>query len=269
MSSLTFNGKTAVSFGLRIGGVNVYDAQEREVKTYTVPGRIGAVYPALDLSQIPNEIREYTAALYMRASSDDAVQHRMANIRDWLMNTGDYAELSDSYEPDLYRRAFFTGSFAPIRKGAGQNFEIPLRFSCDPRRFISGNHSFTLNGQMGDVAYTTPDTVDGFSIREASKPLIYISKGDDFQTVSFTDINVVGGSPRNVCFGQLKLKAYEEDFWFDAETLKAWLDDVDKTPCNEIIDDVIGEIRLGPGPTKISFTSSMLSMTFYPRWWVR
>ncbi len=263
MSSLTFNGKTAASFGLRIGGVNVYDAQEREVQLYTVPGRIGAVYPALDLSQIPNEVREYSAALYMRASSDDAVQHRMANIRDWLMNSNGYAELSDSYEPDLYRRAFFTGNFAPIRKGAGQNFEIPLRFSCDPRRFISGNHDFTLDGTQGDVNYTTPETVDGFTIREACKPLIYISKDESYNTVNFTDATT------NVRFGQLLIKGYEEDFWFDCETLTAWVDDVDKTPCNEIIDDVIGEIRLGPGPTKISFLSAMMSMRFYPRWWVR
>ena len=261
MSSLTFNGSSNAVFGLRIGGFNVYDAQEREVQLYTVPGRIGAVYPATDLSQIPNEIREYNAGLYMRAASPSSVQLRMANIRDWLMNTNGYADLYDSYEPGLYRRAFFVGNFAPVRKGAGQNFEIPLRFSCDPRRFIAGDHSFTLNGAQGAVSYDTPSTVDGFTIREAAKPLMKISKGDDYQTVKFSQSGSV--------FGQLKINGIDDDFWFDAETLTAWHDDVDKTPYNEMIDDVIGEIRLGPGPTTISFTSSMMSIKFYPRWWVR
>lgn len=261
MSSLTFNGRSAATFGLRIGGVNVYDAQEREVQLYTVPGRIGAVYPALDLSQIPNEVREYSAALYLRAATPATVQNQMASIRDWLMNSGGYSELSDSYEPGLFRRAFFVGSFAPVRKGAGQNFEIPLRFSCDPRRFIAGDHSFTLNGSQGAVSYQTPSTVDGFVIREAAKPLIYISKGNDYQTVNFSASGSV--------FGRLLLNPIEDDFWFDSETLTAWHDDVDKTPYNEIIDDVVGEIRLGPGPTTIAFNSSMMSMKFFPRWWVR
>ncbi len=269
MSTLTFNGKTAASFGLRIGGVNTYDGQEREVQLYTVPGRIGAVYPALDLSQIPNEVREYNAGLYLRASTPDAVQHRMAEIRDWLMNSGGYAELSDSYEPSLYRRAFFVGNFAPIRKGAGQNFEIPLRFSCDPRRFISGNHSFTLHGGTGTTTYTTPESVSGFLIREACKPLIYISKGPDEMQITFTDMTEEGGQPRNTQIGKLIVRAVEEIFWFDSETLTAWLNDAEKTPCNGIIDDVIGEIRLGPGPTKITLNTALALTEFYPRWWVR
>lgn len=267
--TLNFNGATADSFGLKIGGVNVYDASERTVQTYAVNGRIGAVYPAVDYSQIPNEIREYTAGLYLRAASADTVQKRLASIRDWLLNTGGYAKLSDSYEPGLYRRAFFTGGFSAVRKGAGQNFEIPLRFSCDPRRYIAGNHDFTMTGSAGETTYTTPTTVSGFSIREAAKPLIYISKGDDQMEITFTDVTVVNGSPRNVQIGQLLLSADEADFWFDTETLTAWLDDSNKTPANNLIRDVVGEIRLGPGPTKISFTSSLVALTFTPRWWVR
>lgn len=266
MSSLTFNGTTAASMGLRIGGVNTYDAQEREVQLYTVPGRTGAVYPALDLSQIPNEVREYNAALYLRANSAENVERRMAAIRDWLMNTGGYAELSDSYEPDVYRRAFFVGNFAPVRKGAGQNFEIPLRFSCDPRRFLTGNNNFSVDGT---TTYTTPSRVNNFKIREASKPLMFVSKGAGIMSATFTDVTVVNGSPRNQQIGKVEFSATEENFWFDAETLTAYLDDVNRTPCNNMIADVTGEIRLGPGPTKISFDSALLSINFNPRWWIR
>ena len=264
---LTFNGKTSSSFGLRIGCPSVYNASGRDVSTYYVPGRIGAVYPALDYSQIPNEVKEYNAALYMRADSMEQVERKMEDIRDWLMNVDGYAELTDSYEPQFYRRAFFTGGFAPVRKGAGQNFEIPLRFSCDPRRFLTGTYNFEVHGARVPVTYTTPATVNGFSIREGSKPLIYISKDAVVATITFTDVTVHSGTPANVELGKIYLSGDEADFYFDAESLTAY--DESGDPCNQYITDVTGEIRLGPGQTEISINTSEVALTVTPRWWVR
>ena len=166
--SLTFNGVTAESLGLRIGAVRVYDAPGREVQTYMVPGRIGAIYPTKDLSQIPNQLREYSAALYLKSASDEEVERALASLRAWLMIDG-YAELTDSYEPNFYRRAFFSGDFLPERRGAGQDFVVPLTFSCDPRRYIRNVPTLKVRGQ---VTITTPETVQGYHITEASKPLI-------------------------------------------------------------------------------------------------
>lgn len=266
--ALTFNGVTAASLGLRIGGVSSYAAPGREVQTFNVPGRIGAVYPAKDYTQVPNEIREYNAALYLRAGSKESVERRFAEIRNWLLNAKGYVELSDSYEPQFYRMAFFTGDFSPIRKGAGQNFEIPLRFSCDPRRFLVGYYAFEVSaGGSSTASYTTPETLDGFRINDSAKPLIWISNGGEQVTVTFTDVTEVNGTPRNVQIGQLTIASRLADFWFDSETLTAYLDD--GTPANNLIVDVSGEIRLGPGQTRISFNSALITMTFYPRWWVR
>ena len=261
--TLTFNGKTAASLGLRIGGVKPYAASGREVQTYYVPGRIGAVYPAVDYSQIPNEIREYAAALYKRAGSMEIVERAMTEIRGWLLNVDGYAVLSDSYEPQFYRKAFFVGDVIPTRKGAGQNFEIPLRFSCDPRRFISGNYDFTISGGVGTVTYTTPATVNGFTIRDGCKPLIFVSTGGYNTTITFSDATT------NTQIGQIILAGggNEDEFYFDAETLNAYYED--GTNANANIEDIVGEIRLGPGATKISFNDPTVALTFTPRWWVR
>ena len=262
--TLTFNGVTAASLGLRIGGVSSYAAPGREVQTYYVPGRIGAVYPAVDYSQVPNEIREYAAALYKRAGSNETVERAMADIRDWLLNADGYAVLSDSYEPQFYRRAYFVGDVIPTRKGAGQNFEIPLRFSCDPRRFIAGVSDFTVHGASGTVTYTTPATVNGFSIRDAARPLILISTGGNNTIITFTDATT------NALIGKIELSGVggQTDIWLDAETLNATFVS-DGSNANTIISDIVGEIRLGPGPTTISFNDSLIALTFTPRWWVR
>lgn len=266
--SLTFNGITAASLGLRIGSVNPYDAPGREVQTYAVPGRIGAVYPPKDLSQIPNEIREYSAALYKKAASMETVERAMVQIRRWLLGVDGYAELSDSYEPQFYRRGFFTGDFAAIRKGAGQNFEFPIRFSCDPRRYIAGDHHFEVHGAVVPVTYTTPISVNSFQIDEAAKPLIFVSYDGIEFTVTFTDVTEENGTPRNVQIGSFTVRAgTEADFWFDTESLIAYYPD--GSDANARIKDVTGEIYIGKGQTKISINVATAALTFYPRWWVR
>ena len=261
-----FNGFDTRDFGiyrLRVGGVNSYAAPGREVQAYYVPGRIGAVYPAVDYSQIPNEIREYVAALYLRAEANTYVQKMMTLLRQNLLDVDGYAILTDSYEPSFYRRAFFTGDLVPTRKGAGQNFEIPIRFSCDPRRFLLGEHEFYVYGQAGGVTYETPSVVNGFTIKDPAKPLIKIDTGGDAATISFTDATT------NVQIGQIKLAGYGEaaEFYFDAETLSAY--DENGENANGLVDDVVGEIRLGPGPTIISFNDPTVALTVTPRWWVR
>ena len=261
--SFVFNGMSSLDYGLRVGGVSSYAAPGREVETYYVPGRIGAVYPAVDYTQIPNEIREYSAALYMRNRINSYVENMMTLLRQDLLDVKGYGILTDSYEPSFYRRAFFTGDFVPTRKGAGQNFEIPLRFSCDPRRFIAGNHNFVVYGGSGTVTHDTPDIVGGFIIETPAKPLIGIDSGGDEVTITFEEADT------GIQIGQLKLISYGEsvNFTFDAETLMAYY--ADGSSANSLVEDVIGEIRLGPGSTRISFNSSTIALTFTPRWWVR
>ena len=264
--SFVFNGFSSLDYGLRVGGVSSYAAPGRELQTYYVPGRIGAVVPASDYGTIPNEIREYAAALYMRAHINGYVENMMTLLRQRLLDVNGYAILTDSYEPNIYRRAFFTGDFVPTRKGAGQNFEIPIRFSCDPRRYIAGNHDFIIYGGSGTVTYTTPDTVSGFIIDDPAKPLIKISTGGNATTITFTD------DATNAQIGQIILAGggsqLATDIWFDAETLNATFVS-DGSNANTLISDVVGEIRLGPGSTRLSFNDPTVALSITPRWWVR
>lgn len=256
--SFTFGGVTAESLGLRVGGVNTYGASGRSVQTYYVPGRIGAVYPQKDLSQIPNEIREYSTALYLQNATPEQVERAMAAIRAAVMTEG-YSELRDSYEPDVYRRAYFDGDYLTDRKGAGENFEIPIRFSCDPRRFIVTEMHYIING-IGQIS--TPSSVNGFTITEAAKPLLLISNGDQNTIITFSD------TASGATIGTITVQG-EADFFFDAESLDAYTEGDPTVSANQYVQDVSGEIRIGPSSTTISIDTSQAAVTIYPRWWVR
>ena len=261
---LWLNQIDAAELGLKIGGINVYDAPGREVQTYRVPGRIGEIYPKKDLSQIPNQIREYTSAYYRHGASRDSVSKGLDDIRAWCMEDRVH-EIRDSYEPGIYRLGWWSGDFSPVRKGAGENFEIPLRFSCDPRRFIANAPDLVLS-QTAGTTVVTPDTVLGFPIREVAKPLLYVSTDQNLSTITFED-DVTGDF-----IGQIKIAASEatdREFYFDAEDLTAhYMIDGDPSADQEI-EDVLGEIRLGPDRVRVSVNVATIYVRITPRWWVR
>lgn len=267
---LTFNGLTASSFGLSIGGVSVYGGAAKRQNPYIVPGRFGAVFPPADYTDVENEMREYTAALYLRSAPDGDVADAMAAIRNWLFSPDGYAELSDDYEPLLWRKAVFSGDFVPVRKGSGNNFEIPLTFSCDPRRFVIEQGPIVVNPAEGPKTITTGGLYYNYPVNDTCYPLISINKFRNTanESIVFTD------TVTNTEIGRISLQPIEIDFVFDSETLTAY-DPTDDSPADSAILDITGDIRLGPNPTEISFETTnspaivYTQLSIVTRMWVR
>ena len=267
--SLTFNYTTAASLGLRIGGVDIYKTTGNNIKTVTVPGRIGEVVPVSVEKLINNELREYAAALYLRASSAETVEQSFTAIRNWLLNVDGYGRLSDSYEPSFYRRAYFSGDFVPRRKGAGQNFEIPLTFSCDPRRFIANVADTVLNsGASGAMtAIITPPAPNGIGwyITEPAKPLIKIegNYANDPFTLTFTDSNYTED------YGHITVAEDIGTLYFDCETLNATSQPNGGANLNPWITSVSGNLSIGVLGGFVKRNNVDAKITITPRWWVR
>lgn len=267
--SLTFYNKSAASLGIRIGGVDSYKASGNNIQPVTVPGRIGEVIPVEAETMIGNEIREYKAALYMRASSVQDVEARLAEIRHWLLNHKGYQTLSDSYEPSFYRRAYFSGEVVPMRKGVGQNFEIPLRFSCDPRRYIAGVQDTVMNiGAAGSLtAVIIPPQPAGLGqfITTPAKPMIKIegNYANDPFTLTVTDPTYTED------FGHIAVAEDVGTFYFDVETLNATSGPGYGANLNSWVTDVGGDLSLDTVAAYIKRTNVDAKITITPRWWVR
>ena len=267
--TLTFGGHAASEFGMRIGGVNVYSASGNNAQMFSVPGLIGEVFPDEADVVVPNEIREYSAAIYLRNASAAAVEARMNQIRSWLLDYAGYVQLTDSYEPSFYRKACFVGSFAPIRKGAGSNFQVPLSFSCNPKRFIANAPDFVM-GTSETVTEVTPYAVSGYSINKNAKPLIKISNtggNNPAFLIRFRPFNSIDPSEE---YGSISVAANipsTETIYFDAETLNAT--DGNGRNRNQYILDVTGDIFLPPSRSIVQKTATGAKVTITPRWWVR
>ena len=266
--SLTFGQTELTDLGFRIGGVRSYQAPGGNNGLVLIPGRLGEAI--MDPSQIdvPNEIREYDAALYMRASSMQAVSRKMVDVRQSLILQDAYRELSDSYEPDFYRLAVWTGDFLPERAGAGQNFKIPLRFSCDPRRFIAGVTPTTMavgGASEVNISATAIASARGFSITEFSRPVIVVTiKSTTGFTLTLDGQNVHGEIKFDFSGAFVGSKVY-----FFADTLSASYDSLGKTNANSMIEDVTGDICLNPSGTDIERTTTTHLVEIVPRWFVR
>ena len=266
--SLSYRGISAASYGIKIGGVNTYKGAGNKLEFAHIPGAVGDLIAHEPNDSIGNELKEYTAALYMRNASEAAVELRMTQIRDWLLNNRVLTELKDSYEPSFYRLGVFSGDFTPIRKGAGRNYQFPLLFSCDPRRYIDNVPDTVMNvGASGAFNATiTPPQDWATLLRYPAEPIIMVEgdwSNDEFSLI-FTDEEYVTE------YGKITFKENIGTVYFDTRTLNATSGPYGTgSNLNPWILDVSGRVTLHGLIDYVKRTSLDAKVTITPRWWVR
>lgn len=252
----TFGSATASGLGLRIGGVNVYNAPSNRQEVFHVPGRIGDVVPEESPENWPNEIREYKAGFFLRTATNAQAARRMAQIRFTLMIWPGYIELRDTYEPEFYRLAFLSGDFVPVRKGAGNNFEFPLQFSCDPRRFIDGVDYREILSAGTDGSRRGPQSPQGFYCYPKCWPIIKI---EGTSTPITLELRHYGQTMEP--YGVISFAATNSTFTLDTETLE----------CSEpdVLTNVSGDLYFLDQLTQVARSGTSGKISILPRWFVR
>lgn len=265
--TITYRGRTNEQFEIKIGGVNSYKAPGNQIETASIPGDIGDVLISSNPPEVASEIVEYAAGLYLKNAAKTTVELRMAQIRDWLLNNTEITKIKDSYEPSFYRLGCFSGDFTPVRKGAGQNFEFPLQFLCDPRRYIDNADDTILNaGAEGALtAEITPPEAWASLIVLPAKPLIKVEGGynnDAFDLV-FTDSTYTDE------IGKISFAENIGTVYFDTRTLNATSSPYGGANLNAWITDVSGNVTMSGLITYLRRNSVDAKITITPRWWVR
>lgn len=178
--SFTFNGTTSDDYFLYVEHYPTVSIPRRKQQVFNVPGRNGdVIIPTNAYENITQEYEVYCSAQRAGVSLPALVR----SIARWLSVPG-YHELTDSYDPAIYRQACFAGGvdFENTLQRFGR---ATLQFICKPQRFLQPwNESFSLTagGSIGN-----PGT-------ETAKPEIILhgSGTDGVLTVNGERLIIVG-----------------------------------------------------------------------------
>lgn len=124
---ITWNGVASDTLGIIVSKVPSLNRPQRKYNSYSVPGRNG------DIIVMQDAYAEYEQEYEIFAL--DGAQIDARAIVDWLYQDG-WCQLSDDWEPDYYRMAYFVGpvDIEPIMDEAAV---CTITFRCRPQRYLA------------------------------------------------------------------------------------------------------------------------------------
>lgn len=232
MNYFILDNKKSLDYGLYITGSGAFNAPERDVETVEVPGRNGNLI--IDRGRFKNVIQSYKAFIH----KDFAKNAEAA--RAWLLSSTGYRRLEDTYNPDYFRLARFSGPQNWNVRALCAGGETELLFDCKPQRFLkSGEHSlYPSNG----ATICNPTLFPAL-------PLIAVY-GSNYGTVT------VNGNPINIMDldGHVVIDCELQDAYKGIENKNHTIY-LNTFP------------QLMPGENFIEYSGGITSITLMPRWW--
>lgn len=232
---IVYDGVSSTDYGIVVSEAPSFDKPQRKSSVFNVPGRNGSV---LFQEDAYNDVtRSYKVFLTDNARNN--LNEVVNRFTDWLYSVRGYQRLEDSFEPDIFRLAYFSG---------GQNFsnemmqagETTLQFTCRPERFFkSGETEITVSN--GDKLVNATNYT--------AKPLIYIEvPAEETVTVS------IGGK---------SIVANVDDYiYIDSERMNAY-----RTAAENMNSEVSGTFpTIAPGENGIGITGTVTKVTIVPRY---
>lgn len=243
MHNITWNGVNSETLGIRIERAARIIRPRRKSDVVSVPGRNGDIVfmqDAWDNYIQPYEIFFGTGANLSAEEAADAVSQ-------WLHSASGYAQLEDTYEPDIIRQAYYVDE-QDIANAITEYGRETIRFNCRPERYLrSGMNSINLS--TSGVIVTNPT---GF----ASRPLIRVNaNGTCALTISG------GGKTYTV-----SLTAVQQYIYLDCDEQNAY-----KTAGTNLNDKVnitngVDFPRLSAGNNTVTWSGAATSVNIVPRW---
>lgn len=227
-----FNGKSSLDLGLTIEYCPNFSTGQRSVNKQTVPGRNG------DLVMDDGTYSNYTSGydIWFKDPINGTTQ-AARNIAHWLLNGQGYQRLEDSYDPEIYRMALFTGPF-DVDNWMLTHGRATLEFDFMPQRFLKSGET-PINVQSGQGLYNN---------WMPTKPLLLVT-GNGTLSVGGTSITVSGTSG---------------EFYIDCEAQDAWQG---LSNLNGNIEVENHEYPVIPaGKSQVTY-SGIAQLKIIPRWW--
>lgn len=156
---IVYGGETSTDYGIVVGEVPSFDKPNRRADVFNVQGRNGSII--FQDGSFDDVTRSYK--VWIAEEHNDLVD-KVNAVSGWLYSKTGYQRLEDSFEPDVFRLAYYNGS-GNVSNELMMFGETTLSFVCRPERFLkSGEEVVTVVN--ADKIYNPT--------RFEAKPLIHI-----------------------------------------------------------------------------------------------
>ena len=214
--------------------------------TEVVPGRAGALYIPESDDAFDVYTQQYSVFLDAKAPGLPMASRGLA---EWLLGSPGFQRLEDSYDPDFYRLAIYSGgeSFLNYFNEYGRG---TLTFICQPKRYYkSGEKKLTLTS--GQKLFSPSKFI--------ARPIFEVT-GNGTITLSVTNQNGIEKT-----FAITLDNEYSGSVVIDAAQHSA-KDSTNGTNFNNLVTSPYENLNLTQVST-ISWTGHISSVKVIPRWW--
>ena len=279
MGKIIFDGKSSDNYGIVVEVLPDYSSAEKNVEFIDIPGKNGQI--AIDNGTYKTVERKYNIACGKDAPNE--FKSSAKAISQWLNRGIGFCRLEDSYEPEIYRMAVYSGP-TDISNIYGMAGRAEITFTCQPERYLkSGDIPIKLDVSVGE---TDNSIFIKNGTEYTSKPLIKIF----VQSINATDAEncIITITIAESYRLQLKIpkKVQDTDILLSGDiitidndscaiylTRKLSSGEIFITNLEQYVDDLVNEtfpIEFDPGTTKIKLTTEHISCDaeVLPRWWM-
>lgn len=167
LNHFTFNGHSTAEYGLLVTALNPYSAPSRRVEKIQIPYRNGDL--VIDSGTYNNIIVSYEIAL------TNSTQTNADAIRNWLLDSQGYHQLTDTINTDSFRIACYYDDIQYTLTALYKYGKAVISFDCFPQRYLTSNTTITRN------ATSTTTTAEGGTFSSHVYPLPIELKGNTTQ----------------------------------------------------------------------------------------
>lgn len=232
---ISWAGKTSDTLGVVVEHYPVRVVPERAFTETEIAGRNGA------LVQYDGNWQNYTQEyeVYISAEKTGLVRAARA-VAEWLSAPVGYQRLEDSYEPDVYRMAYYAGG-QDIESILNRFGRATIEFVCKPQRFLKSGEA--------PKTFTEAGTLTNITRMDALPIITVYGTGAGSVTVNDTTVEI---------------SDIDSYIVLDCELMDAYKGTVNKNPYVSAVDFPV----LKAGNNTLSFDGGVTSIEVVPRWWV-
>lgn len=235
-----FDLRSLGDFGVHVSGEAVFKSPEKVYESVEVPGKHGDLL--LDTGRFSNLAVKYPAFILGDSQRDFA--DKISTFRNYVLSREGYVRLEDTYYPDEYRLARYSGpmDFDAIMLQGG-NFD--LEFNAKPQKYLKVGNART--------EYISNDTIHNPTFFDA-----------------FPMLRIYGSG--TVGLGQCTIQITSHSFPYidvDCDLMDAYYS---ATNCNNLVTFIVPDgknnIYLHEGDNGLTLGTGITKVIVQPRWWI-